>query len=384
MGLGRYRVWSYTSPFTKRSLIIISKTQIALESVYQYKRRRPVFWVHGSSLEKFSEEFKNIGISQAAIDGEGDEALTSVKSWFESPNSGEWILVVDNADNKRDFESNSSPIARYIPQSSKGTLMITTRSRQVASRLGCHDRNIIQVPQMDEDEARELFLSLNTTLSQPEDQWAVEEIIGLLHHLPLALVGAANYMTETCIVPSEYLSMLESEDVRESPLSHEFNDIYREISTRAPESILSTFFTTFEQITKECNHAGNILRLITFMKDRRNIPEDAIRRSGLEGMDDELTARNAIRKLVDFSLVTKTSSLVKGLPVYELHRLVQNSAEAYFKKHETQNVWIWKDKAREVGRLASQSRSSYAASSQQPPEPHGMGRQGGSQQPSTI
>jgi len=87
-------------------------------------------------------------------------------------------------------------------------------------------------------------------------------------------------MTETCIAPSEYLSMLESEDVREKPLSQGVNDIYREAPTGVAESILSTFFITFEQITKEYHHAANILQLIMFMKDGPNIPEDVLRRSG--------------------------------------------------------------------------------------------------------
>jgi len=384
MGLGRYRVWSYTLPIAKGSLIIIRKTQIALEYVYQYKGRRPVFWVHGSSLKKFSEEFNNIGISQATIGGEDDNALTLVKQWFEGPNSGEWILVVDNADNERDFENNSSPIAQYIPRGPKGTLIITTRSRQVASRLGCHGETAIEVPRMGPEEAKQLFLSHYEASSHPGHEKAVEDILGSLHYLPLALVGAAAYMTETYTSPSNYLGMLKSEDVREKLLSQEFDDIYREAPTGVAESILSIFFTTFEQITKEHHDAANILRLITFMKDHQNIPEDAIRRSGLEGVDDELTARNAIRKLVDFSLVTKTSSLVKGLPVYELHRLVQNSAEAYFKKHERRDVSIWMDRAQKVETFVSPSHWSSAASSQQPPEPHGMGRQGGSQQPSTT
>ena len=354
---------------TEGSLISISKTQIALECVYRYVGERPVFWVHGSSFEKFSKEFKSIGTSQALIDEGDSEALNSVRSWFESPGSGEWILVLDNADNERDFDNNSSPIAQYIPQGRMGTFIITTRSRQVASRVGCHGENIIEVPRMNDTEARELFLSRNATVSQSGDPMAVKDIIRSLHYLPLALVGAATYMTETCIAPSEYLSMLKSEDAREKLLSQDFNDIYREGPTGVAESILSTFFITFEQITKEYHYAANILRLITFMKDHQNIPEDALRHSGLEGMNDEVTARNAIGKLVGFSLVTKTASSVEGLPVYELHRLVQISAEAYFKKCETQNVWIWKDKAREVGKFTSPSRSSSTAPSQQPLEP---------------
>ena len=352
---------------TKMSLTtIISKTQIALQCVYRYQEKRPVFWVHGSSLEEFSEEFRNIGTTQAAIDGEGKDALALVKEWFENARSGEWILVVDNADNERDFDNNRGPIAQYIPRGPKGTLIITTRSRLVATRLGCYVGSAIEVPEMRAEEARQLFLSRYDA----QDEKAVKDILSSLCYLPLAVVGAAAYMTETGTMPSGYLRMLKGKDsTRENLLSQEFSDIYREPATGMTESILSTFFITFDQIKKEYREAANLLRLITFMEDHQNIPEDALRRSDLEGMDDELTAQNAIGKLMNFSLVTRTASSVKGLPVYELHRLVQISAEAYFKKHERRDVSIWMDRAEKVGRLASQSRSSSAASSWELAEP---------------
>ena len=348
---------------------MISKTQIALEYIYRCGEGHPVFWVHGSSPEKFSEEFKSIGTSQTAIDGEeGHESLTSVKKWFESPRSGEWILVIDNADNERDFDTNSSPIAQFIPRGPKGTLIITTRSRQVASRLGCYNENAIEVPQMGAEEAKQLFLYRYGALRNPRDETAVDKILGSLHYLPLAVVGAAAYMTETGTVPSEYLDIFGSEDAaREKLLSQEFSDIYREAPTGlgVAESILSTFFITFEQIWKDYPQAANLLRLITFMKDHQNIPEDALRRSDPEGMSDAVTARNAIGKLVSFSLVTKTASSVGNVPVYELHRLVQISAKVYFKKRGGSDAPTWMVRAHIVEKSASQSRWSFAASSQQ-------------------
>jgi len=352
---------------TKGSLItIISKTQIALQYVYQYRRKCPVYWVHGSSFEKFSEEFKNIGSSEAAIDEEDNNALTLVKKWFESTPSGEWILVVDNADNEKDFENNSSPIAQYIPRGPKGTLIITTRSNVVATRLGCYVGNSIKVPEMRPEEARQLFLSRYDA----QDEKVFEKILSSLGYLPLAVVGAAAYMTETGTTPSGYHRMLKGkDDTREKLLSQEFNDIYRQPATGVTESILSTFFITFDQIKKEYHEAANLLRLITFMEDHQNIPEDALRCSDLDGMNDNLTAQGAIGKLMNFSLITKTASLVKGLPVYELHRLVQISAEAYFKKRERQDVSIWMERARRVGTFVSQSRSSSAASSRGPSGP---------------
>ena len=348
---------------TKRSLItIISKSQIALQCVYRYQEKRPVFWVHGSSLEKFSEEFRNIGTTQAAIDGEGENALTLVKEWFEDARSGEWILVVDNADNERDFDNNHGPIAQYIPRGHKGTLIITTRSKQIATRLASFVTSVIKVPEMGAEEARQLFLSR----CEAQDEKEVEDILSSLCYLPLAVVGAAVYMAETSTMPSDYLRVLKRKDSkRENLLSRQFSDIYRE-PTGMTESILSTFFVTFDQIKKEYHEAANLLRLITFMEDHQNIPEDALRRSGLKGMDDEPTAQNAIGKLMNFSLVTRTASLVKGPPVYELHRLVQISAEAYFKEREGQYVSIWMEKAQKVGRFASRSPS--AASSREPTE----------------
>ena len=384
---------------------MISKTQIALEYVYRWGGRRPVFWVHGSSLEKFSEEFKNIGTSQSAVDGVGNDPLTSVKKWLESAPSGEWILVVDNADNERDFDRNNSPIAQYLPRGPKGTLIITTRSKQVASRLGCHGESIIEVPRMGAEEARQLFLFRYGALNHPGDEKAVGDMLGSLYHLPLAVVGAAAYMTETGTVPSEYLKMFKSEDgVREKLLSQEFNDIYREGPTGVAESVLSTFFITFEQIKKEYCQAADLLRLITFMEDHQNIPEEALRRSGLEGMNDAVTARNAIGKLVNFSLVTKTAGSVGDLPVYELHRLVQISAEVYLKACEEKDVSMWMARAREVEQSALKSRLPLTAPPSQPPEspgpeieqsdqgntqtpmpglpPHRTKRQGNSQPPS--
>jgi hypothetical protein len=179
----------------------------------------------------------------------------------------------------------------------------------------------------------------------------------LLHHLPLAVVGAAAYMTETGATPSEYLNMFKSEDVREKLLSQEFSDIYREGPTGVAESILSTFFITFEQIKDRHPQAAHLLRLITFLNDHQNIPENVLF-SSLGGVKDLVTARNAIGKLRSFSLITKTASPVANprLAVYELHRLVQISAEVYFKEREGLDVSILKDMAQRAEESASRAR----------------------------
>jgi len=176
---------------------------------------------------------------------------------------------VDNANNERDFNSNSSPTAQYIPRDPKGTLIIIRRSKQVASRLGCYSGNAIKVPPMRAEEAKQLFLSRYDA----QDEKGFEKVLSSPGYLPRAVVGAAAYMTETDTMPSGYSKVPKrKDDTREKLLSEEFSDIHREPATGATESILSTFFITFDQIKKEYHGAANLLRLITFMEDHQNIP----------------------------------------------------------------------------------------------------------------
>ncbi|PWW73254.1 hypothetical protein C7212DRAFT_365786 [Tuber magnatum] len=330
---------------------------------------RVALWGLGGTGYGHTSPFTNMGVTDKDQQNpnclkirvpDNESLLTLVKKWFESPSSGEWILVVDNADNESDFDGNTSPIARYIPRGPKGTLIVTTRSKLVASRLGCHGDNFIKVERMKPVEAKQLFLFRYGVLKRAGDERVVGDILRSLHYLPLAVVGAAAYMTETSTTPSQYYRMLKSKNaVRERLLSQEFNDIYREAPAGVAESILSTFFITFRQINERYHQAMDLLRLITFLKEHQNIPEDVLRCSGLTGMDDDFTVREIIGKLESFSLVTeKTASSVEdqSLPVYELHRLVQISAEVYFKKREGLDVSIWMGRARSAEELASRAR----------------------------
>ncbi|CUS13416.1 unnamed protein product, partial [Tuber aestivum] len=91
------------------------KTQIALEYVCRRTSEGHcnVFWVQGSGISKFTEGFKAIGqhvrIPLASTEKDEEELLRHTRTWFEGPDSGDWILVIDNADNDADFVGNTSP-----------------------------------------------------------------------------------------------------------------------------------------------------------------------------------------------------------------------------------------------------------------------------------
>ncbi|CUS15403.1 unnamed protein product, partial [Tuber aestivum] len=306
------------------------KTQIALEYVHQCASEsdRDIYWVQGSGVLKFKEGFRAIAqhvrIPLASADMEEEGFLLSVRRWFEGADSGNWVLVMDNADNEEDFASNNSP---------RGTLIFTTRSRQVALRQACER---IEVGKMEEDEARALFsrhYGSGGNLRDGEEE-VVAMILGSVGRLPLAVVGSAAFMVETETPPPEYWTIFQENDKRRTKLlSQQFSDIRRDVDMT--ESILSTYFITFDRITEQMPTAGDLLRLIAFF-DRQNIPEELLRESGVEGVDDPVEFRQAVGKLSGFSLVTATKGEDKTF--YELHRLVQLSVQAYLSPEEL-NKW---------------------------------------------
>ncbi|CUS13685.1 unnamed protein product, partial [Tuber aestivum] len=306
------------------------KTQIALEYVYRHASQSGchVFWVGGSGLLSFSEGFRDVAqlvrIPRASTEGDEEGYLKSIRKWFEGPNSGDWILVIDNADNDADFVGNNGPIAKFVPQGTKGIVIFTTRSLLVASRQGC---KIIEVGEMEEDDALELFSKRFTGGDSlgDEGRTAITMILASLHHLPLAIVGAAAFMTETKTSPPAYWTILRESDERAKRLlSQQFCDIQRELDVT--ESILGTYFATFDRITQQMPPAADLLRLMAFL-DRQNIPEELLNRSGLKGVDDPVEFRQAIGRLLAFSLVAIVTHEEKTF--YELHRLVQLSLQVY-------------------------------------------------------
>ncbi|CUS12348.1 unnamed protein product, partial [Tuber aestivum] len=315
------------------------KTQIALEYVYKCASEMDchVFWVSGSGALKFIEGFRAIAqcvrIPVASAEMDQEELLASLKRWFEGPDSGDWILVIDNADNEEDFIGNSGAISKLVPQGQRGTLIFTTRSLRVASWQDCER---IDVGKMGEDEATALFSKLygNRNSSKEEENEAIALILGSLHHIPLAIVGAAAFMTETQTPPSAYWAIFqESDEQARRLLLQPFCDIQREADMT--ESILATYFITFDRISRQMPLAAELLRLIAFF-DRQSIPEELLNESGLEGTDDPIEFRQAIGKLLGFSLVTSVKTQDKTL--YELHGLVQLSLQAYLPTEEL-NRW---------------------------------------------
>src|SRR6266513_139730 len=85
-------------------LNITSKTRIALEFALKYRTSKStsVFWVHAGTAPRMEKAYLDIAktVKVEGWDSQDPAAdkLQLVKDWFESEESGNWILIVDNAD----------------------------------------------------------------------------------------------------------------------------------------------------------------------------------------------------------------------------------------------------------------------------------------------
>ncbi|RPA92930.1 hypothetical protein L873DRAFT_127943 [Choiromyces venosus 120613-1] len=108
-----------------------------------------------------------------------EKILKSVKMWPESSRSGDWILLLDNADNVADFESNNCAISKFLPRGLKGNIIATTRSLAMAQREDC---GIITVGKVRDSKVRELS-SCQLRIShndQTKDEQAVSNVLKFL------------------------------------------------------------------------------------------------------------------------------------------------------------------------------------------------------------
>lgn len=247
-----------------------------------------VFWVHASNRQRFRQAFTSIAqvCGIPGYDGKKADTLLLVKQWLESDKSGPWLLIIDNADDKDVFFTDSredvvgvnasSPVSeerlgRFIPECLHGSVLITTRDMQTGLRMTA-GAGPIEVNKMGDDEAVELLQSL-----LPNHNFSPSEAIALafrLEYLPLALAQAASFILKNFMSINDYVQILNKSDtslVRQ--LSEPFASIGRDSET--PHALTATWLISFRQIEQRHPLAGNLLSFMS-MFDRQAIPKDLV------------------------------------------------------------------------------------------------------------
>ncbi|KAK4220954.1 kinesin light chain 3, partial [Podospora fimiseda] len=312
----------------------IGKTQIALAHVYWLHKTSPdvsIFWVHAHNAEKFRQSFVSIA-QECQMPGSFDpkaDILLLLKRWLERKESGRWLMVIDNADDthlffgmpkesvSRDELKDEGGLGKYIPDCAHGSIIITTRNKETASRF-VKGKRPIEVGKMDQGESKQLLQEkLEADDLDPED---LSTLSSRLEHLPLALVQAAAFIHEKTISVSRYLQLLnESDQNFVDLLSNEFETVGRD--SEAPRAVAETWILSFEQIRRQNIFASQLLSLMSLF-NRQGIPHEflsdyAKQKQGLE-FRVEMQLVEALGVLKAFSFIAEDKS-----GSFDMHRLVQ-------------------------------------------------------------
>ncbi|KIN05367.1 hypothetical protein OIDMADRAFT_177562 [Oidiodendron maius Zn] len=313
----------------------VGKTQIALECAFQLQSISPtcsVFWVRASDTTSFESAYRDIG-RQLKIPGLKDDKADVkrlVKTSLSQESTGRWLMIIDNADDFKMFyngnnNNGSGVLLEYLPFSTLGAILFTTRDREAATKYA--GINVIDIDKMDDTESRELLQRSLQNKQLIEDKDSVTTLLKLLVHLPLAIMQAAAYLNANVSTIAEYLRIYEesSENVIRL-LSENFEDIRRYPGMKNP--VATTWLVSFEQI-KICNPlAADYMAFMSCIKEQ-DIPR------ALLPLASEFDKAKALGTLKAFGFIKERLSGVS----YDMHRLVHMAMQNWLKLRDEWRSW---------------------------------------------
>jgi NB-ARC domain len=177
----------------------IGKSRIALEIADRTRSQRPthsIFWIQAKDPLTFEKDFFDIGkkLEISGLEDEKADVKNLVKQRLSLESTGKWLIILDNADDeaiwgmRTNQSAGGTALIEYLPKCSMGSIIVTTRSRRVATHLA--GKEVVQLPEMSKDEA---VNTLKSFLTKPEilhDTNATFNLVEKLTYLPLAIVQA--------------------------------------------------------------------------------------------------------------------------------------------------------------------------------------------------
>ncbi|KAI1684365.1 TPR domain protein [Pyrenophora tritici-repentis] len=282
------------TPDTRAALVGlggVGKSQLAIEHAYRTREQSPetwVFWVHASNAARFEQSYRDIA-DRVKIAGRRDPQANIFKlvhDWL-CDCKQRWLLVLDNVDDAGFLsgQANSDsqgqninaqvirkPLREYLPHCERGSILVTTRSKEAALKL-VEQRDIVNVEPMDETQALALF---KKKLGTEGDNGDIVELAAALEYMPLAVVQAAAYIWRSaprCSVAQYLEEFRHSDSEKTSLLNHEAGQLRRD--REAKNSIIITWQISFQHLRRNKPSAADLLSLMSFF-DRQGIPEALI------------------------------------------------------------------------------------------------------------
>ncbi|KAN0072275.1 HET domain containing protein [Elaphomyces granulatus] len=290
----------------------IGKTQLTIAYAKQHKDSySAVFWLNikdeDSLKQSFAKAAKRIlrehpsasRLSSLDIKENLDEVIDAVKEWLSLPNNTRWLMIYDNYDNPK-LAGNTDPAAvdvrKFLPESSQGSVIITTRSSEV--KIG----RCIRIRKL--EDVRDSVKILSTAsrreglIDDPDAVKLAKELDGL----PLALATAGAYLDQTAISSSDYLRLYKASWTKLMKTSPD-------LSSYEDRTLYSTWQLSFDHVKQRNELSAKLLRLWAYF-DNQDIWFELLRHGDSEDPDwihelteDELSFNGAVRVLSDHGLV---------------------------------------------------------------------------------
>ena len=300
----------------------MGKSQIALQIAHLVKNNADeqtdyaVFWISASSTESFEQACFAIVSKSAIGHGEYQEPKAAVRDFLSSDKAGSWFLVFDGIDDIRipcGPDQRSGRIADWLPDSTRGHILFTTRSHDVAALAD----DVLEIPGMSMAEAKNLLQTSLIRKTQSQNDAPFDELLQELDQFPLAIAQASAYMNMNGMPIKEYLQLLQNAGQNTfSPGLHDGEDHYlRAFVTACTMSI--------NQICKTVEDTAELLHFISSF-ELNQIPLTLLLSLGSQD-----STKRTIGTLCGYNLLTQQ----EDGEIFDVHELVQSSVQSWATSH---------------------------------------------------
>jgi tetratricopeptide (TPR) repeat protein len=299
----------------------MGKTQIALQHAYNPEHEfKYVWWLRSEEPATLLEDYISIARDHH-LPGwdlrDTDKTVKTVKLWLEGQCDSRWLLVFDNAKERKDLE-------RYVPVAGNGQIIVTSRLSVWDGFARLLEVGVFQREKM-EGESVDFLLKR----TGKDDRKGAADLAAELGDLPLALEQAGAYIKESGISFADYLVRLK-ENRREllskgKPLNY-------------PDSVATTWEISFRAVQKENPAAGDLLSLLAFLAPDA-IPRDLLEKgAGLLPEPLSSCVQNSGQLDDCIALLNRYSLIGAADNLFSIHRLVQAVVQDRLSP-EDQRIW---------------------------------------------
>jgi tetratricopeptide (TPR) repeat protein len=226
-----------------------------------------------------------------------------------------------------------------LPNSDKGAILFTTRSRKAAEKLT--PSNVLEVGDMSKAEARQQLARRISKQELLRDETAVEDLLEMLAYLPLAITQVAAFISNNDISVPEYVSLFQNTDAELELFSEHFEDPGR--YKGMDSTIAKTWHISFDQIRKTDRLAADYLSFMACI-DRTNIPQSLLPPGG--SLVEQV---KALGTLTGYAFITERQKSAQEQATerfFDMHRLVHMTSGWWLDKHNERAFWTEKTMSR--------------------------------------